>query len=272
MKFDPKVTTAIQDWLNAPEDARDIMAGASLLLSLNRNRALYNSITRHPDKFVGKLVYELRKYLRLRLDHKTSADVLRMEAAIMPAAAQTIEHAPVLSTDDEFSAAHVARGRRPDHDSLPPEIRDLWDSNADRYRRIVLLFNELKAMSDLQPCDRYEKLVILGELDNTYRENLARYDSYVVPSGGATTDRTTSEPSRESSSTNAKALNSSRKTLSKYRKRLAELPADDPARDYVISKIKASVQAIVAAGGGIAPDTRDDLLTLGLSSSDLPEQ
>ena len=83
-KLDNKLTQQIADWLNTPEADRDVRAGADLMLSLNRNRALYNSILRRPDKFMAKLVYELRKFLRMRLDAATAADAAKLEREVMP--------------------------------------------------------------------------------------------------------------------------------------------------------------------------------------------
>lgn len=284
MKLDSKVTQSVQDWLNTPEDERDIKAGADLMLSLNRNRALYNSILRRPDKFVGKLVYELRKHLRIRLADMTLADVGRKEKEVMPLVQETIGTMPILSTDDELPEGVVARGRRADHDILPAHVQELWDSNAERYRRIVVLFNELKAMNDLQPCDRFEKVAMLGELDRTYRENLSLYDSYVPeslpPMGGDTPDETPSENASDEVSTegipseasrdevstdNVRIISNARKTLSKYRKQLTALDGDDPRRQTALEKIQSAVDAIIACGAGVADDTKAELTALGIN-------
>lgn len=49
MSLDPQITRRIQQYLDTPETDRDPVAGASLMLQLNRNRALYNSILRKPE-------------------------------------------------------------------------------------------------------------------------------------------------------------------------------------------------------------------------------
>lgn len=265
MKFDPKVTQAIQDWLNTAPEQRDIKAGADLMLSLNRNRALYNSILRRPDKFVPKLVYELKKHLRLRLDQKAVADVVRMEPGVMASAASLIETTAEISVDDDLPEGVVAHGRRSDHDALPAEIRELWDSNAERYQQIKLLFNELKAMHDAQPCDRYEKLVILDSLDKKYRSNLEQYDNFVLSSQSATEEAEAPVATApEVSTDNEKTVNNARKTLSKYRKILSEVGPDDPKRLTALDKIQQAVSAILACGAGVADDTKAELVALGI--------
>lgn len=269
MKLDPKITKEVQDWLNTPEEERDIKAGADLMLSLNRNRALYNSIIRHPAKFMPKLVYELRKHLKIRLANMSLADVARMEEKVIPLAQETVDTMPVISTEDEIPEGKVARGRRPDHEQLPAHVQELWDSNAERYRRIVILFNELKAMNDLQPCDRYEKVAMLGELDKTYRKNLELYDGYVLEPSSPMGDDDPVEPGSDDaqggvSTDNEKTVNNARKTLSKYRKQLAGLAEDDPKRLTALEKIQGAVDAILACGAGVADDTRAELTALGI--------
>ena len=287
--LDPVLTRQLQDWLNTPADKRDVIAGATLYLQLSRNRALYNSVIRNPAKFHAKLEYELRKYLRIRLDRMAAADIVRLEGEVMPAVEETVGLPPI-STDDEFPGASVAKGRRPDHDSLPADIRDLWDSNADRYRRIVLLFNELKAMSDAAPCDRYEKLKILAELDKTYRANLERYDSYSLSDAEAS-ETPSSDPSLEPSSgfpsavpevlqegspvgpsedpaasgaDVARQINAARKAVSSAKKTLSELPADDPKAAALRTRIQESVSVIRSLGGGFSDRQTSELAALGV--------
>lgn len=109
--MDNKLTQQIADWLNTPRAQRDINDGAMMLLRLNNNRFLYANILRRPDKFADKLEYELRKHLRIRLDNMTMADVVRLEAQVIPAAEKTLAIPPaVISTDDELPEAKVARG------------------------------------------------------------------------------------------------------------------------------------------------------------------
>lgn len=261
MKLDPKVTQAVQDWLNTPEAERDIKAGADLMLQLNRNRALYNSILKRPDKFLPKMVYELKKHLKIRLANMTMAEVASLEKEVVPRVEETLTEVPVITPDDEIPEGKIAKGRRPDHDSLPAEIRELWDSNAERYRQIVLLFNELKAMADLQPCDRFDKLHILDLTEKKYRDNLAKYDSYVVTSPVMGDEAPASE---DVGTDNEKTINNARKTLSKYRKQLSELAEDDPKRATALEKIQSAVNAIIACGAGVAQDTQAELIQFGI--------
>lgn len=257
MKLDPVITNKVQEWLNTPDPERDIKEGATLMLQLNRNRALYNSVMMRPDKFRAKLEYELKKYLLMRLDNMTASDVSSMEAEIMPRVQQTVAEAPVISTDAELPAASLARGKRPDHDSLPAHIRELWESNGQRHRNIVILFNELKAMADAQPCDRYEKLRLLDEADKKYRSNLQKYDDYVAP-----VDANASAPAQ--SADMVKAIGAARKAISKYKKIISSNPQDPAKIETAKSKIQAAVGVIKSAGAEFSEATVKELSPFGI--------
>lgn len=265
--FDNKLTQDIADWLNTPEDNRDVKAGADMMLSLNRNRALYNTVLRNPAKYMPKLVYELRKYLRMRIDKVTAADAAKIEAQVLPRVEKMLEQ-PTISSEDELPDASVAKGKRADHDSLPADIRALWESNGQLYRRIVLLFNELKAMSEAQPCDRYEKVRLLDEADKTYRANLELYDSFVAPAAADSSKIAASDISAEKSASVdsvVKAVGAARKRISQYRKQLSGLGSDDPKRPELIDKIQSAVDVILSSGADLSDATKTELRAEGIS-------
>lgn len=260
MKLDPVLTADVQKWLNTPDKERDIRQGATLMLQLNRNRALFNSVMLRPDKFKDKLVYELNKFLRIRLDNMTVAQVASMEAEVLPRVGNTIDDFPVISVENELPAPAVAKGKRPDHDSLPPHIRDLWESNAALYRKIVLLFNELKAMNYAMPCDRYEKLRILDEADKLYRSNLRKYDEYVAKPAVAHA----ADDVATNNSDIVKAVGAARKTISKYKKIIAENPDNLEKINIAKDKIQSAVSVIRKAGAEFSDNTVAELSSLGI--------
>lgn len=255
-KLNPKFTADIQEWLETPAEQRDIIAGARLLLQANRNRALYNSITMRPQKFAAKLEYELRKHLQIRLRGMSLADVVRLENAVMPRIEATVAAMPVISTDNEIPEGKGAgaSGRRADHDSLPPEIQQLWDDNATRAKQIRALFAEIKAMADAEPCDRFERLSILDKVETAYREAYARYDAYG-----------TEDADGEASPVDKKRISALRKSISQHRKALASLPADDrETRPELLGKLQGCVTELLEMGAGLADNTRIDLEALGI--------
>lgn len=251
-KLDPKFTRRVADWLDTPPESQNVAEGAELLLAMSRNRALYNSIMRRPVDLKPKLVYELRKYLAIRNRNMTLPDVARHEQMVMSRVADTVA-CPAIDVDDELPAGTVARGRRPDHDSLPQEIQTLWDDNGERYRRIVILFNELKNMADKQPCDRAEKVWQLGKLDEQYRASLAAYDAYSPDAPATVTDADA-----------ARKIAAARKSISKYRKVLVETSPDPARRAECLARIQSSVDVILSMGAGVSDSSRADLVAMGI--------
>lgn len=259
-QLDNKLTEAIKKWLNTAPDERDIIVGATILLQLNRNRAMFNTITRKPEREGDRVEYELRKHLRIRLDNLTTSDVVKMEKKVMPAVAEVISNPPVITTDNELPEARSARGRRSDHASLPADIQHLWDNNINLYHKIKLLFEELKSMESAMPCDRYERLKLLDEADKTYRANLATYDAYTPSTPPPTPSAETYIPSDI-----VKVVGAARKSISKYRSQLASLiEANDPKADAVREKLQECVRKIQAADAGFALSTQTELEKLGI--------
>lgn len=265
--MDNKITEQLTDWLNTPRENRDIPAGAMLLLRLNNNRFLYANILRRPDKMADKLEYELRKHLRIRLDGLTRADVVKLEAQVIPAAKKTLDSPPaVISTDAELPEAEVATGRRADHDLLPPEVQALWDNNLQLYKTIKNVFEQLKTMEKAQPCDRYEYLKILDDADRRYRANLERYDHYVIGSEpmAAATDNTSDDNAQ-------RKINAARKTLTKYKKILAKANISDERATTARQKIIACIETIRENGGVVGAAVTADLKKLGIVIDDNAE-
>lgn len=261
-KLDNNFTHKIQDWLNTPADKRDIRQGAELLLAVSHNRALYNSVCAKPLKFAGKLVYELRKYLRIRLDNMSRADVAKLEAKVIPSVKPIVDSAAVITSDDEIPTDTGHRGRRADHADLPVEIQQLFDDNLRYYRQMVLLFNELKAMNHLKPCDRYEKVKMLDTVEREYRERLAAYDSFEVKPGQSVDDAVAlaTMPTDVAD----KRISAARKTLSKYKKMLPSLSADDPKRPEAEEKIAEAIKTIRSLGANVSFAMLDELSKLGV--------
>lgn len=262
--MDNKITEQLTDWLNTPREKRDIPAGAMMLLRLNNNRFFYANIMRRPDKFAEKLEYELRKHLRIRLDGLTRADVIKLEAQVIPAAKKTLATPPaVISTDDELPEAKVATGRRADHDSLPPAVQALWDNNLQLYKTIKNVFEQLKTMENAQPCDRYEYLKILDDADRRYRANLEQYDNFVAsgePVAPATDNTNSDEAQRK--------INAARKTLTKYKKILAKANISDERATTARQKIIACIETIRENGGVVGAAVTADLKKLGIVIND----
>lgn len=214
--MDHQFTKQMQAWLNAKHESdEDIIKGADMLFRLNRNRFYHARATRQPQAYRSNIEYELNKFLKIRLDNMTIDEVKQMDALVIPEAQAIINEGEPVATSEETTdtagkttdsnaknadsidddgstddaelpsnesdgVAVIRKGKRKDHEFLPAEVAALWDANAKRYKEIKSTFETLKSMEDKQPCDRYEYLKILSDLDKRYRADMLAYDSYMV--------------------------------------------------------------------------------------------
>lgn len=219
--LDRQFTEMLQAWLNTPREERNVEQGATYLLQLTRNRHLFAFCTSGKPEAMPKLEYELNKHLLIRLQGQTMDDVLRLDNTLMPAVAALIgREQPATATPATEAAEATATaappphpeaqhvGKRADHDTLPPEVQALYVDNFARYTRIKELYNHLLALTEAEPCDRYEYLQLLAEQDRAYREAWANYDSYQreadTDTAEADTDTADSEPPRGKAKPKAK--------------------------------------------------------------------
>lgn len=212
-----ELTPKIKEWLDTPADQRDIAAGAELLLRVNRNRILYNNIIRNPAKHAPTLEYHLRKILKQRLIDTTHEEVAQMMTKVDAIAEQ---HGFTRSTRSEFQ-----RGKRADHDQLPPDVQQLYVDNADIMRRMRDAHTRLRMInstnSTCPDSDRYPLAKDIIRLDLQYRDNWNLYDHYVKGTPLASTVRAVD--ARTSAKNAVKTINL---LLGKYAKQPSEAQAD----------------------------------------------
>ena len=235
---------AIQEWLNIPADSRDMTAGANILYKINKNRILQQNILRNPKAMHPKLEYELKKYLRIFLDGQTQRGVRIMEKKVMATVKSSLKAAP--------QSDPLHRGKRADHNLLPTDIQELPAKNTILFHKIKKVYNELLQMSDQAPCDRYERLKILDELDKTWRDNWNRYDNYKVEQ---------TQMAEPASFISAKEVSAARKFISANSKKL--LSMEDPAKTELLSKIQVRIDIVIKSGGSFK--NSEYLESLGLT-------
>lgn len=237
--MDGKLTEEIAAWLNGPQT--DVAAGAELMLRLNRNRILYANALRKPDALRGKVVYELKKYLRIRLDGLTTQQVAAMDAEV--------KRMPPPPTDEQ-----ARKGQRPDHEGLPAAVRALFDRAHELLVQMRPLHERLKLMEKDKPCDRYPFLKELIKLDRQRHEALNAYDAWRP--GEATKEgeaRTTAET--------LKTVSAARSFLSANIKTAEGLEGEE--REALVEKIRERVKVIEESGGGISAYQLNRLRKIG---------
>ena len=263
--IDTGFTDKMQAWLDTEPGERNLEEGALMVLQLNHNRILYNNIMRRPEKFAGKIEYELRKHLKYRLDQLTINDVVRMEKDIMPRVG-TMVHEQLVTIDadqDVQKEPMIAKGKRPDHDSLPESIRKKWEDNGPIFFKIKDLFETLKTMEQAQPCDRYEYLKQLSDLDKQYHRNLQEYDDYTLDPEAPPTDE---QPADEDPAEMVKKVSAARGYISANKIKLTELreAGDTEKFNELLAKVQERVNFLGETGNEISDEQLDALRELGI--------
>lgn len=279
--MDQTLTDKIVAWLNAPahtEDA-DIMEGALMLLQLNRNRQLYMTISTNPKRFLKTVEYELKKFLPLRMKGKTCQDVRReadeflselRENGIDKEQSEGQEETTGTDETDE-TMAPVRNGKREDHDQLPQNIREIWEANAERWKRIKEMYNTCLSIEN--PCDLEENLKVLKETYYAYKADYARYDSFTLENEG---DKSEEDGASDDLKT-LKNINNARSYISKNVDKLSTLKKEalkDDATDAqtkayqsLLSSMTQRVQTLVDNGQVMGEELMNKLQATGI---DLP--
>lgn len=177
--MDKNFTARIAMWLNTAPKSRDLAQGALMLLQLSSNRIEYNNVMADLQRKADYLATRLRYYYKFRvqaLSHEDVAEVVSKAEMIAEQTASKIEKAQ--------TEAPKTKGKRPDHDSLPDDIKAAWVENLDLARRISECHRQLRAMSASKArctdSDRYPLAQEIIRCDKLLHKNYNAYDSYVA--------------------------------------------------------------------------------------------
>lgn len=175
-------------WLKAAPDARDYSEGCKMFLQLTGRVVMYKNLLTVHD--MPRLETELQAKYDFRVRGLTHDQVTEMSARVEKIA-ESLElsnerPSPDGSLNSKPSSLDFKRGKRPDHDTLPPEIQALYVENLSVLRRMREVHMRLRSLSLVDhPCpdsERYPFLKELIELDKKYRGNWKAYDEYEASS------------------------------------------------------------------------------------------
>lgn len=271
--MDKQFTEQIRAWLALSPEERDPMAGATMLLQLNRNQIFFRNFVRRPERFADKLEYELKKHLRIRDNGHTMQDVVALENRLMPAVANTLETdepqpQKTNEEDDTVEVEYVRKGRSEHHHLFPDSIKAIYDRGGVLYEQMRKIYNMLLGMMDAAPCDRHELLVQLDKAHKEYRHAWSLYDEFAEtfdPEHPLPEENQTKEQSAPIASVpDAKAVSAARKFLSEKRTAIARLKMGSEERAALLLEMQKRVDVVVASGGTFKPDYGESLAQLGL--------
>lgn len=272
--IDNELTQHIGKWLThvGPRTDQEIIEGATMLLRLNRNRSLYQTVVTRPQRHESKVVYELKKWYGIRADGLTIDEVNKLDSTLTPQVKAAVDAEPknddgTVQNPDDLQAHS---GKRADHDSLPDDIKGIWPRNAERWKKIKQLYNTLLTIDE--PCSRYEYLKQLKDLWYGYKADFKKYDDFVLePNDGG-------ENGGENGGDDAKKITNARSYISKNIGPLQSIKSSYDAdgmdektlADYnsKLAKVQERVDVILSAGELIGDDLRQTLADLGVVFND----
>ncbi|MBD5172289.1 MAG: hypothetical protein HDT02_03595 [Bacteroidales bacterium] len=166
--MDHQFTAKLNDWLSNPED---LAQGALLLLQLTGNTFQYQ-----------KLLSDLPHYRDYIIERLKQFAVIRNQGLDHQAVVAEVEKAGKAVDDAASEDSRQFTGKRPDHDSLPDKIQQLYDSNLELYSkmrdlhakvRLIAASNASCKDADLLPFARE-----IVKLDKQRLKNWEEYDSF----------------------------------------------------------------------------------------------
>ena len=280
--IDPKFTEQIARWLDSEHTTREqIEAGAQLLLSLNRDHAMFQRIMRRPERELKFLEYKLRRFLSLRQDGQTIRDVIQLDNEITPHLQVIIEKEPIPveggaellpveqpAEQDGGNDMYVRKGIRPDHDKLPADIQAIWPANAERWKKIKEAYETCKSLTE--PCDRYEYLKVLKETWYKYKQEMARYDDYQLTADGGSDGEGAADQTPALTPEQEKELGNADSYISKNMPQMQQLVAAAKEEDFseeqkkqlesLRKRIQQRVDVLLKYGRTLTDERREQLL------------
>lgn len=227
----------VNDWLNADPATRSIEEGAKLMVMGNRNKILYKNVI-YKNNF-EKVEYELRKIVgtpKIEVTKDLTADTIQQMEKDLPDTMETLEK--VLSTE--------TKGKRPDHDTLPPEIKSCFENNLEIYPKMRSIQERLKVLSETgTPEERLPFLTELLDLDVRLHANWIAYDSFDV-----TAKAEENKDASVNKGIDAKRVSANRKYLSDNKAKLTALitAKNDVKAAELLKKMQLRCEELLATG------------------------
>lgn len=170
--FDISFTRKLAAWIN--DENRDYAEGALLLLRLRGNHIEFNKLSVNPNAYKKYIFEHIKRFYEFR-----SADVSH-EVVV-----SKVNEAQKSAADASQDAQGARSGKREDHDSLPEEIKSLYDQNRDLIRKIGDLHTKLRLIiasnANCKDADLLPFAEEIVRLDKKRLANWKAYDNFKLP-------------------------------------------------------------------------------------------
>lgn len=245
-----------------------IIEGATLLLKCNpaRERAIYNTAIKRPKTALPWIRADLKKYYNIRKRGLSASEVEKYNKETLTQVDETLSVIPA-TVKKEDGAEYVplipelgVRGKRKDHDKLPPEIQAIWERNAERYKQMRKLRAQLAQMiakPNYAPCDGNELCYQLRTLDTEQRNDYQTYDTFVVETKKKST--VSAADPVDAFTDNMKVIQNARTTVSRGINRKTA------HTDASLKKLQDAVNTLIALKQTLKDETVKKLVSLGVA-------
>ncbi|MDE7159383.1 MAG: hypothetical protein K2O24_00860 [Muribaculaceae bacterium] len=174
MKQDDKFDARLSEWLDS--EAPDPLEGIELLYSLTGNAIQRRRLRTDPAGTAAFVRSELRRRLDYRLNVRTREEFRRLQSRAEEA---VVRHLDASAPEGVRKSPY---GLRPDHESLPREIRELFDINMQARRRMAECHLQIRHIWKTRPkcleSELYPWVKEIIRLDKESLERWSRYDNF----------------------------------------------------------------------------------------------
>ena len=172
MRFDPKITEWLQQFVQTQKENRDYREAAEKMLAISGNKIRYNMMIRKgPETFADVIDKYLTDNLNFRLARLTREEVKAMS-----------RQAEKIVADSGNTEKQLKTGKRPDHDSLPEDIQSYYMQTLDcvqKQRELHLQIRNLALGSATCPdSELYPFVKEIIRLDKLRLELWKKYDEW----------------------------------------------------------------------------------------------
>lgn len=172
MRFDPKITEWLQQFVNTPKENRDYRQAAEMMLTISGNKIRYAMMMRKgPETFADIIDKYLTDNLNFRLARLTREEVKTMS-----------RQAEKIVADSDNTQEKIKTGKRADHESLPEDIQSYYIQTLDcvqKQRELHLQIRNLALGSATCPdSELYPFVKEIISLDKLRLELWKKYDEW----------------------------------------------------------------------------------------------
>jgi len=251
--------------IEKPDDEQ-IKEGATLLLQISpaRNRAIYNSAMRRPQSLLPWIRTDLHKYVDILKRGLTTATVGKYNQDTVRRVDETLSVVPATVAPKSNVTPVIpvlgTRGKRTDHESLPEDIKVLWEQNAQRWqtmRKVRAQLAQMVAKPGYAACDGNELCYQLRQMDDALRAAYQKYDSWTPPTVAGTGTEEKAD-SVDVFTDNLKTIQNARTAISRGLSR-QEQTAES------LQKIQDAVNTLFALHQTVKDDTLKKLAAIGIT-------